>query len=89
MYYQDRPNDEIMDLDMTIIEMAHYKLDKEENILDVYYHNYGEDECIKIEDIRVEKDKDGKPVIALIADTNYTYEVTTIKIQKIKSIFMD
>lgn len=89
MFYSDEASNEILNLSMAILEMSHFKMDKEENILDVYYRNPGlkytdEDKFIKIEDVKVEKDKDGKYVIALIADTDYEYEVTPIKVHKRK-----
>ena len=94
MFYSDDASTTILNLIMAILEMSHFEMDKEENILDVYYRNPGikyedKDKFIKIEDVKVEKDKDGKPVIALIADTDYTYEVTPIKVHKIKSRFID
>ena len=68
-----------------------YKLDK--NMLDIAFMNckssYRDFQFIKINDIEIDKDKDGEPIIALVADKEYNYEVIPGKVHKIKSIYLD
>ena len=72
-------------------DIKHYKLDK--NVLDVAFMNckssYRDFQFIKIKDIEIDKDKDGKPIIALVADKEYNYEVIPGKVHNIKSIYLD
>lgn len=72
-------------------DIKHYKLDK--NVLDVAFINcessYKDFQFIKINDIEIDTDKDGEPIIALVADKEYNYGVIPGKVHKIKSIYLD
>ena len=67
---------------LLIDDIEYYERDKKP--LDVAFCHYDSNihdfQLIKIEDVKVEKDKEGRDVVALIADTNYAYRVTPIEI---------
>lgn len=65
------------------------KLDKSNK--EVYFRNTEDKDKItyfEITDIKIENDKDGKPIIVLLPSNKYSYRVTPIDIKKEKSILI-
>lgn len=65
------------------------KLDKSNK--EVYFRNSEDKDKIsyfKIADVKVENDKDGKPIIVLLPSDKYSYKVTPIEVKKEKSILI-
>lgn len=65
------------------------KLDKSNK--EVYFRNTEDKDkatYFEITDVKVENDKDGKPIIILLPSDKYSYKVTPIDIKKEKSILI-
>lgn len=65
------------------------KLDKSNK--EVFFRNTEDKDkttYFKITDVKIEKDKDGKPIIVLLPSDKYSYKVTPIDIKKEKSILI-
>lgn len=65
------------------------KLDKSNK--EVYFRNTEDKDKITffgITDVKVENDKDGKPIIVLLPSNKYSYKVTPIEVKEEKSILI-
>lgn len=63
------------------------KLDKSNK--EIYFRNTEDKDKITffgITDVKVENDKDGKPIIVLLPSNKYSYKVTPIEVKEEKSI---
>lgn len=71
---------------LLIQDIEHYEYDKKP--IEVKFRNTTingnklSEQYIDIEDVKIEENKEGRKVVTLIADRNYNYEVTQIKIEK-------
>lgn len=71
---------------LLIQDIEYYEYDKKP--IDVKFcntilnGNKLDEQYIDIEDVKIEENKEGRKVVTLIADRNFNYEVTPIKIEK-------
>lgn len=78
---------------LSLIDLRHKiweeKLDKSNK--EVYFRNTEDKDKITffgITDVKVENDKDGKPIIVLLPSNKYSYKVTPIEVKEEKSILI-